>query len=394
MAERTKDIWNDDDGAGRAEKGSGRLRRFAVFALALAAVLGVVLAAAYRDGTGFDALRRYLNYGGSGEERYRYESSSSNRFAALGDQLVVLSDNTLQLLNRDGGETWSAQVKMSAPALCQGGGRVAAYDVGGRTLYVLDQHGEVFHLETEEDETLISATLNGKGILAVTAQRPNAKGAVYAYSADMTRVVFDMTSGERFVTEARVSDDGSTLAAVRLGQQDGVFISSVVLYDLREAGEKTPFAEYSIPDGLALSTGQQGGRLVTVADTCVVSASCAGKAEASYDCGGAYLRSYSLGEDFTALLLNRYRAGNVGRLVTLDAEGAELGSLEIHEEVRGLSAAGRYLAVLYTDRLVVYNESLQVYASLRGINGISQALMRTDGSALLIGTDSASQFLP
>lgn len=397
MAERKRDIWNDDDGAARAERAerrSGRLRRFAVFALALMAVLAVVLAAAYRDGTGFDALRRYLNYGGSGEERYRYDASSSNRFAVLEDQLVVLSDNTLRLLNREGGETWSAQVKMSAPALCQGGGRVAAYDVGGRTLYVLDRHGEVFHLEAEEDETLISATLNGRGILAVTAQRPNAKGAVYAYSADMTRVVFDMTSSERFVTEARVSDDGSTLAAVRLGQEDGVFISSVVLYDLREAGEKTPFAEYSIPDGLALETCQQDGRLVTVTDTCVASASYAGKAAAAYDCGGAYLRSYSLGENFTALLLNRYRAGNVGRLVTLDAEGAELGSLEIHEEVRGLSAAGRYLAVLYTDRLVVYNESLQVYASLRGINGVSQVLMRTDGSALLIGTDSASQFLP
>ena len=33
----------------------------------LAAVLGVVLVAAYRDGTGFDALRR-LCYYGSGEE--------------------------------------------------------------------------------------------------------------------------------------------------------------------------------------------------------------------------------------------------------------------------------------------------------------------------------------
>ena len=78
MAEKKRDIWNDDDGAGeaqRAERRSGRLRRFAVFALALAAVLAVVLAAAYRDGTGFDALRRYLNYGGSGEERYRYGTS-------------------------------------------------------------------------------------------------------------------------------------------------------------------------------------------------------------------------------------------------------------------------------------------------------------------------------
>ena len=48
MANRTKDIWNDDDGAGRAERRSGRLRRFLVFFLTLAAVLGVVLAAAYR----------------------------------------------------------------------------------------------------------------------------------------------------------------------------------------------------------------------------------------------------------------------------------------------------------------------------------------------------------
>lgn len=395
MANRTNDIPNDG-GAKKAERRFGPLRRFLVFFLVLAAVLGVVLAAAYRDGTGFDVLRRYLNYGGSassGEERYRYDFSTGNRFAVLGNQLVVLSDNNLVLLNKDGGETWSTQVRMSAPALCQGGGRVAAYDIGGRSLYVLDHKGEVFHLETEEDEPIISATLNAKGMLAVTAERRNAKGAVYAYNADMDRI-FDLTSGERFVTEAWVSDDGNTLAAVRLGQEGGVFVSSVVLYDLREAGEKTPLADYSIPNGLVLSAGEQDGRLVTVSDTCVTCASYSGKVEASFDCGGAYLRAYSLGDAFTALLLNRYQAGNVGRLVTVNAEGTELGSLEIHEEVRALSAAGRYLAVLYTDRLVVYNENLQVYASLRGITDISSTLMRPDGSALLLSTESASQFLP
>lgn len=397
MGNRTKDIWNDDDGAEKVKKGAGRLRRFLIFFLALAAVLGVVLAAAYRDGTGFDVLRRYLNYGGSassGEVRYRYDASPGSRFAALGDQLVVLSENSLRLLDKDGGETWSAQVKMTVPALSQGGGRVAAYDIGGRSLYVLDRKGEVFYLETEEDEPLISATLNAKGMLAVTAQRRNAKGAVTAYSADMTQAVFDMVSDERFVTEARISDDGNTLAVVRLGQENGVFVSSVLLYDLREPGEIEPFADYSVPNGLVLAAGQQDGNLVTVSDTCVTCASYSGRVEGAYDCGGAYLRSYSLGEEFTALLLNRYQAGNVGRLVTLDAEGAELGSLEIHEEIRGLSAAGRYLAVLYTDRLVVYNEDLQVYASLRGITGVSGALMRPDGSALLLTAESASQFLP
>lgn len=396
MGNRTKDIWNDDDGAGREEKRSGPVRRFFTFFLALALVLGVVLAAAYRDGTGFDVLRRYLNYGGSassGEERYRYDASSANRYALLGNQLVVLSDTSLHLLDKDGGETWSTQVKMAAPALSQGGGRAAAYDIGGRSLYVLDKTGEIFHMETEEDEPLISATLNGRGMLAVTTERRNAKGAVSVYNENMQQVCA-FTSGERFVADARVSDDGDVLAAVRLGQESGVFVSNVVLYDLREPGEKKPFAEYSVPDGLVLSVGEQSEKLVTVTDTCVSYATHSGKVEASYGYGGAYLRNYSLGDSFTALLLNRYQAGNVGRLVTVDADGGELGTLEIHEEVRGLSAAGRYLAVLYTDRLVVYNQDLQVYASLRGIGSVSSVLMRADGSALLMSTESASQFLP
>lgn len=396
MGNRTKDIWNDDDGAGKEEKRSGPVRRFFTFFLALALVLGVVLAAAYRDGTGFDVLRRYLNYGGSassGEERYRYDASSANRYALLGNQLVVLSDTSLHLLDKDGGETWSTQVKMTAPALSQGGGRAAAYDIGGRSLYVLDKTGEIFHMETEEDEPLISATLNGRGMLAVTTERRNAKGAVSVYNENMQQVCA-FTSGERFVADARVSDDGDVLAAVRLGQENGVFVSNVVLYDLREPGEKKPFAEYSVPDGLVLSVGEQSEKLVTVTDTCVSYATHSGKVEASYGYGGAYLRNYSLGDSFTALLLNRYQAGNVGRLVTVDADGGELGTLEIHEEVRGLSAAGRYLAVLYTDRLVVYNQDLQVYASLRGIGNVSSVLMRADGSALLMSTESASQFLP
>lgn len=397
MANRTKDIGKDG-GGGKAERRFGPLRRFLVFFLALAAVLGIVLAAAYRDGTGFDVLRRYLNYGGSarsGEERYRYDASTYNRFTALGDRLVVLSDTSLRLLDRDGGEIWSTQVKMTAPALCQGGGRAVAYDIGGTELYVLDQSGELFHFTADPEEPLISASLNGRGMLAVTAERRNAKGVVRVYNEALDpNPVCEFTSGERFVTEARVSDDGSVLAAVRLGQADGVFISNVVLYDLREVGEKAPFAEYSVSDGLILAAGEQDGGFVTVSDTCLTAASWAGRVEADYSYGGAHLRSYSFGENFTALLLNRYQAGNVGRLVTVDAAGEELGALEIHEEVRGLSAAGRYLAVLYTDRLVVYNESLQVYASLRGIAGVSSALMRADGSALLISPESASQFLP
>ena len=109
MADTTKDIWNDNDGEEeKAPKKHRGLRRFLIFFLTLVVVLGVVVLAAYRDGTGFDVLRRYFSYG-SGEKAgggtvYDYDAAADNRFAVLGDQLVVLSGTSLRVLDASGGE--------------------------------------------------------------------------------------------------------------------------------------------------------------------------------------------------------------------------------------------------------------------------------------------------
>ena len=63
-------------------------------------------------------------------------------------------------------------------------------------------------------------------------------------------------------------------------------------------------------------------------------------------------------------------------------------------EVLDISAAGRYLAVLYTDSLVLYNQDLQVYASLNGTDFATGVLLRADGSALLLSAENAGLFLP
>nr|WP_326185049.1 DUF5711 family protein [uncultured Oscillibacter sp.] len=394
MADTTRDIWNDDDGEEKPKK-RRKPRGFWVFFLTLVIVLAVVVLAAYRDGTGFDVLRRYLNYGSvekvGGEAVYDYDASSNNRFAVLGEKLAVLSETSLRVLDPDGGEVWSVNVSMAAPALSRGGGRAVAYDVGGLALYVVDESGQVMHLTADEDEPFIAATLNQEGWLAVTAEKRGYKGCVSVYDRDM-ELVFTFNSSRRFVTDAYVTDDCATLAAVTLGQENSVFVSNVVLYDVTQT---EPVANYDVTDGLVAAIGQQGGKVATVSDTCLTFAGANGEVTASYAYGGAYLRDYDLsGDGFAVLLLNRYQSGSVGRLVTVDPEGTELGSLDVNEEVLSVSAAGRYLAVLYTNRLVVYNQDLQVYASLNGTDYAKEVLMRTDGSVLLLSSESAGLFLP
>ena len=204
--------------------------------------------------------------------------------------------------------------------------------------------------------------------------------------------VFTFNSSRRFVMDAWVTEDGRSLAAVTLGQADSVFVSDIVLYDL---DSKDPRTTYSITDGLVLSIGQVGGRLTTVADTGISFADTAGKLRGTYSYAEEYLREYDLGADNCAvLLLNRYRSGSVGRLVAVGTDGMQQAELDIRDEVLDLSAAGRYIAVLYTDRLVIYTTQLQEYATFSGIDSVKGVRMRSDGSAVLLGARKATVFVP
>ena len=67
----------------------------------------------------------------------------------------------------------------------------------------------------------------------------------------------------------------------------------------------------------------------------------------------------------------------------------------MNQEILSLSAAGSYLAVLYMDtRDVIYTEELEVYAQLEGTGAARSALMRADGSVLLLSSQNARLFLP
>ena len=395
MRDTSNDIWNDNDGEeDEAPRRGSRLRRFGIFFLILAAVLAVVIVAAYRDGTGFDALQRLFSYGSgesAAEVRYDYDASDNNRFAVLDSSLVVLLDTKLQILGKNGQEIWSTAVRMTAPALSTGGGRAVAYDAGGTELYVVDEDGEVLALTAPEDYPFLSARLNRDGWLAVTKELEGYKGGVTVYNSRMEEV-FAFNASQRFVVDACVTDDSSMLAAVTLGQEDSVFVSNVVLYRL---DQEEPAADYDISDGLVMAIGQQDSRLVTVSDTCLTYAGQDGEIRATYSYGGSYLREYDLnGDGFAALLLNRYRSGSVGRLVTVDTDGQEIASLDVNEEILSISSAGSYLAVLYMDSVVIYTEELEPYAALEGTDYARSVLMRQDGSALLLASDSARLFLP
>ena len=100
------------------------------------------------------------------------------------------------------------------------------------------------------------------------------------------------------------------------------------------------------------------------------------------------------GDGFAALLLGKYRAGSSASLVTVDREGREVASLDMEEQVLDMDAAGRYTAVLTAAALTLYTDDLRVYQALENTMGAQSVVLRSDGTAYLIGGETARLYIP
>ena len=374
------------------EEKKGRKLRAAVSIMIVLLVSAIAVQVFRNGGTGLDLLRRWIYYG-SGErvDTYTYDAAGNNRFALIGDGMAVLSGTELRIIRGDGSVALSQAVNMQYPALMTAGEFAVAYDVGGTTLWLVNAQGETL-LRLEQDAALpfIAASVNEAGYLAVTAEKNGCKGCVSVYGPDQT-LMFAFNSVERFVIDARVSKDGKTVTAVTLGQEDGSFVSRMVVYDLTRTD---PRAGWGVQDGVVLAMDELSGRTAVICDTKMAYGDADGTVYGEYDYGGNYLRGWSVGGGYVALQLNRYYAGSIGRIVTVDLNGNEKAAIDVNEEVIGISAAGNYIAVLYAGRLVIYTPDLQEYARMEDAHHAKDVLMCADGSALVLASEKATRFLP
>ena len=367
------------DAPRRVEKKKIWTRRRLLWLGIVAAVLLAVVAVSllWQRGT-FDGLRRSVIYARAEKDEngcaqlYQYAADREYRFVSLSGSLAAASNSRILLMGEDGQVRYSESILFTNCTVTGNGKWAAVYDVGGKEIYVLDAQGEVYRLTL--DGNILAAALNPGGYLAVTVNTSGYKASVEVYDPKGEKV-FAFHSGDQFLMTAAVSADSRQMAAVTMGQEDGSFVSSLALYRL---GREERYAECLLPENAVVyDLGAVGGSYCAVMETGLQFVTTGGKLAGSYSYDGGYLHRCSQ-----------------GRLVTVDSQGRELASLEIDEEVMSLSAAGKYVAVLYQDHLTIYDKDLQEYAVLKDVSAAGTVLMRSDGSAVLTGASAASLYLP
>ena len=370
-------------------------RKWLWLTLTVLVVLGAVAAAVLWDANSFDGLRRSIIYARAEKDEtgcaklYYYENDATSRFAAIDGSLVTVAANQVRLLDERSQVLYQNSVRFLHPDLVSGGGVAVAYDIGGTALYALDSKGLRWQQETEGE--LIAVTVNPHGYVTAVYNKSGAKAAVTVWDSNGA-AVFTFQSAQRLVMTAALGQDDRTLAAVTMGQEDGKFQSFLVLYhtDSDKMVATTP-----VDGGVAYALETLQREFCAVTEQGLYLLDSGGELKASYSYGGQFLRRCVVGDGgWAALLLSRYKSGGYASLITVDGDGNELGGCDIDGEVLDISTAGRYVAVLFSDRLTIYDKYLTEVATLPDVSEVRAVLMRADGSAVLAGASGASLYLP
>ena len=370
-------------------------RKWLWLTLIVLVVLGAVAAAVLWDANSFDGLRRSIIYARAEKDEtgcaklYYYENDATSRFAAIDGSLVTVAANQVRLLDERSQVLYQNSVRFLHPDLVSGGGVAVAYDIGGTALYALDSKSLRWQQETEGE--LIAVTVNPHGYVTAVYNKSGAKAAVTVWDSNGA-AVFTFQSAQRFVMTAALGQDDRTLAAVTMGQEDGKFQSFLVLYhtDSDKMVATTP-----VDGGVAYALETLQREFCAVTEQGLYLLDSGGELKASYSYGGQFLRRCVVGDGgWAALLLSRYKSGGYASLITVDGDGNELGGCDIDGEVLDISTAGRYVAVLFSDRLTIYDKYLTEVATLPDVSEVRAVLMRADGSAVLAGAAGASLYLP
>ena len=373
------------------------LLRLLAFLLTLVLLLGAVALVAFRDRINLDAVKRYFTYRSLEREDtgqaapFQVDSSGRGGFSNLGEDLLVWSSAGVRLYSPAGVEYISESLSFARPMADVREEAAVVYDAGGTVLRVYAGRKQVFSLDAEQGHEILSARMGPGGTLAVVTRETGYKGVVTLYDSGYQPDMAIRISS-RFVMDSILSQDGEVAAVLTVGQSDSVFESSLALYD--RTGD-APFAQCSLGNNAILDLGCSGGVFWALGETGLSMVPLSGEGQVSFDYGGTYLKDYSLGGDgFATLLLGKYRAGSAASLTTVDAQGQTLGALELEEQILDLSAAGRYVAVLTATSLSIYTRDLQLYQGLDNTMGARSVALRGDGTAYLIGGETAQLYIP
>lgn len=263
-----------------------------------------------------------------------YRAGSDYAMQSFQKDLLLYNNQNMKVLNQKGETLWSVDLSLSSPLIETGGAYVLAADLGGNHAMALYKKGEKVQ-DYQITKDIISAKVNKKGTVAFATAADGYKGSV-AVIDKKGRELFRWNSGDGYIMDLDISDNGHYLAVAQLSAQGTQADAKIQFIDLYQ---KKVIRTAERPGTVIGEVRFSGTRLLTVSDGELCGFSGGGKLLYNVSFAGKRPGKYDISSD-EVLAFSAYDHLGNAVLELYNLRGKQVGSYMADSPVTTLAVCG------------------------------------------------------
>ncbi|MDR2931808.1 MAG: DUF5711 family protein [Oscillospiraceae bacterium] len=342
-------------------------KRFAILGLVTAAVVGAIILNNFLVDQGVSTHVSDIieSFGGDGFP-IDLPGGIIRDTKSLGKNLTVLNDTNLYIYSPKARLISNIQQMTENTVLCANAGRVLTYDTGSKR-YRIHSPSKLL-AEKETEDSILAADLGTHNEYALVTSPSRFVAMVTVYN-EKFEPVFYTYSAENHITGVSLSPAGDAMVTSAVNTDNGMLRSYVAYYRFNVEDE---IARVTFDDSLILQmdfisedrVGILTDRTYTITDQ-------KGKELFSYALGDNPITAFaSYGKE--ALIRTEYKEARRCDVVLLGAEGEEIWTLQLTNNVRDMCMDGKLVYILDDGGISVYDRNRERVSrlDLRGVSRI------------------------
>ncbi len=334
------------------------------------------------------------------------DGSSVAAMKEVSNSLAVLTDTSLVMMNRNGGENYRWSVNYSKPLFRTAGRYVLVAELGGTRYTVYSRSKQVLkvtadNLTDDVNKTevlddaiknrIISADIRDDGMVALVTEASQSHTTEVRVYSLKGKKIFQLKNATLMAMDVALSPDRQTLAIAGVQTEDGLLQSVVRIYDFSNA---ELLHEHILDDTMLFSVSYfSSGNVFALGDTaCVTINPDNGKAQ-ELDFSDRELVSMEMDGSNGVLALQNVGQMDGGELVFLSPKGEVQATHAFTGEFRDMTMKRKEVYLLTADRLHTVTASGGISDGLE-VPQDSRMIASLNSQVMVVGLTQLSAYVP
>lgn len=387
---KTKPAVSSGETRSRTRRRWPRIKRL-IMRLATVAVIALLLVviAVNWDNFSPDNIREWFadTFSSNSGDGYPVDIDGSSvvSMTELKNSLAVVTDTSLVMYNKNGGENERWAINYSEPLFRTAGKYALVAELGGvrysvfsRTNVVLQVTSDNLTDDVQKNEILdeaivnriISADIRDDGTVAVVTEASQSHTSEVRVYSLKGKKIFKLKNSTLMALDVALAPNRKTVAIAGVQTKNGVLQSVVRIYDLATA---ELLHEKTLDDVMLFSIDYfSNGYVVAVGDTACMTVNPDNGQETVTDFGDHELMSMEMSTSACGLVLKAYGQMDGGELLIVGSDGKTQKTVAFQGAYRDMALDGKTAYILTSEKLYTVDE-----------NGIDKGVPMSQDSRLI-----------